>query len=73
MFTKCYKILGISKEMYSQWKSEFDDRIIAFERPQKDDIEARINLNPLEALIMKIRMNTNNKKQPYYRLALVPD
>lgn len=42
MFTKCYKILGISKEMYSQWKSEFDDRIIVFERPQKDDIEARI-------------------------------
>nr|DAO73248.1 MAG TPA: protein of Unknown Function (DUF746) [Caudoviricetes sp.] len=73
MFTKCYKILGISKEMYSQWKSEFDDRIIVFERPQKDDIEARIYLNPLEALIMKIRMNMNNKKQPYYRLALVPD
>lgn len=73
MFTKCYKILGISKEMYYQWKSEFDDRIIVFERPQKDDIEARIYLNPLEALIMKIRMNMNNKKQPYYRLALVPD
>lgn len=73
MFTKCYKILGISKEMYFQWKSEFDDRIIVFERPQKDDIEARIYLNPLEALIMKIRMNMNNKKQPYYRLALVPD
>lgn len=71
MFEKWYKIVGLSKELANNWKSELREDIIVWE--ENDKLEARIRLNPIEAIRMDYLMKVNNKQQPYYRLQLVPE
>ena len=70
MFEKWYKIVGLSKELATNWKNELREDIIVWE--ENDKLEARIRLNPIEAIRMDYLMKVNNKQQPYYRLQLGP-
>lgn len=70
MFEKWYKIVGLTKELAENWKGELRQDIIVWE--ENGNIEARIKLNPVEAIRMGRLMKKNNKQQSYYKLQLVP-
>ena len=70
MFEKWYKIVGLTSELVVEWKDELRDDIIIWE--ENGNIEARIKLNPVEAIRMERKIRNNNKQQPYYKLQLVP-
>lgn len=70
MFEKWYKIVGLTKELAENWKGELRQDIIVWE--ENGNIEARIKLNPVEAIRMERLMKKNNKQQSYYKLQLVP-
>lgn len=70
MFEKWYKIVGLTKELAENWKGELRQDIIVWE--ENGNIEARIKLNPVEAIHMERLMKKNNKQQSYYKLQLVP-
>ena len=70
MFEKWYKIVGLSKELANNWKGDLRQDIIVWEENGK--LEARIRLNPIDAIRMDRLMKENNKQQPYYKLQLVP-
>lgn len=69
MFEKWYKILGLTRELYESWKEDLREDIIVYE--ENGNIEARILLNPFEAIYLNILMEDNNKKQNDYKLELV--
>lgn len=70
MFGKWYKIVGLSEELVNNWKEDLRKDIVIWK--ENDGIEARINLNPIEAAQMTYLMRKNNKEQPYYKLQLIP-
>lgn len=70
MFEKWYKIAGLTKELADNWKDEFREDVIIWE--ENDKVEARIRLNPIEAIRIGKLMRQNNKQQPYYKLQLIP-
>lgn len=69
MFERWYKIKGITKELFENWKNELRTDIITWE--DGDGIEARIRLNWIEAKILEYRIKLNNNRQSYYRLRLI--
>ena len=70
MFEKWYKIAGLTTELANNWKDEFREDVIIWE--ENDKVEARIRLNPIEAIRIGKLMRQNNKQQPYYKLQLIP-
>lgn len=69
MFEKWYKIVGLTRELYESWKEDLREDIIVYE--ENGNIEARILLNPFEAIHLNLLMEDNNKKQNDYKLELV--
>lgn len=70
MFGKWYKIVGLTDELFEVWKNDLRKDVIIWK--ENGNIEARINLNPIQAIHMERLINKNNKQQPYYKLGLVP-
>lgn len=69
MFEKWYKIVGLTRELYESWKEDLREDIIVYE--ENGNVEARILLNPFEAIRLNLLMEDNNKKQNDYKLELV--
>lgn len=70
MFEKWYKIVGLTEGLVNDWQNELREDLIIWK--ENDNLEARIRLNPIEAIRMGRDMKNYNKQQPYYKLQLVP-
>ena len=70
MFEKWYKITGLTQELTTAWSNDLRKDIVIWE--ENGNVEARISLNPVEAIRMQHLMKRNNEEQPFYKLQLVP-
>lgn len=70
MFRKWYKIVGLTHELKEAWAKDLRKDIVIWE--ENGNVEARIRLNPIEAIRMERSMRNNNKQQSNYKLQLIP-
>ena len=70
MFERWYKITGLTHELLVNWEEDLRKDIIVWE--ENNNVEARIKLNPIEAIRIERLMKEDNNKQEYYKLQLVP-
>lgn len=62
MFTKWYKVKGITHKMYEEWKDNFREDIIVYE--ENGELQFRMRLTGFEALCMRIQMIRTNLNNP---------
>lgn len=70
MFESWYKITGLTDVLIIAWAKDLRSDIIIWEG-NDNAVEARIRLNPIEAIRMRRLMKRNNDEQSYYKLQLV--
>ena len=62
MCTKWYKIKGISKELYEEWKDDIREDIVV--REENGEYQFRIRLTRFEAFCMRRQIKKTNLNNP---------